>query len=276
MTTPTRRAKPRSPAWLTAFLDLPADQFAVGVQFWAAVTGFEISTPRGERDEFVSLLPATGDDYLRAQRVDSGPARVHLDLTVDHPRRTADAAVREGAVLIADAPGCVSLRSPGGLVFRLVNHGGARRPLPASWPPGHSSGVYQICIDVPASSYDSEATFWARTLRAQLVVLQARPEFAWLRGERQLALDVLVQRLDAPDRAVRAHLDLSTGDRAAEVDRHRELGATHQVSERFWSVMHDPNGMAYCITDRDPARGRLAAAEHAHDKESTTMFAERS
>jgi hypothetical protein len=28
--------------------------------------------------------------------------------------------------------------------------------------------------------------------------------------------------------------------------------------EDFWTVLTDPAGLVYCVTDRDPATGRLA------------------
>lgn len=98
-------------------------------------------------------------------------------------------------------------------------------------------------------------------LDARPQVLAARPEFAWLRGERQLALDVLLQRLDATLGQVGAHLDLGTDDRAAEVARHLALGAELLTPEEFWTVLRDPTGLVYCVTDRDPATGRLVAAQ---------------
>lgn len=56
---------------------------------------------------------------------------------------------------------------------------------------------------------------------------------------------------------MRAHLDLGTDDRPAELERHRALGAEVVAEQAFWSVLRDPAGLAYCITDRDPATGAL-------------------
>jgi len=88
-------------------------------------------------------------------------------------------------------------------------------------------------------------------------VLPRRPEFAWLRMDRRLALDVLLQRRDTGEGDVTAHLDVGTTDRAAEVARHLALGATERGTEEFWTVLADPTGATYCVTDRDPATGRL-------------------
>ena len=89
-------------------------------------------------------------------------------------------------------------------------------------------------------------------------MLERRPEFAWVRmpgGPRPL--DLLLQRLDRQDGPVAAHLDLGTSDREAETARHLGLGATLVAREEFWTVLTDPAGLPYCITDRDPATGEL-------------------
>lgn len=247
------------PFWLSAFLDLDAGRAERAVAFWRDVTGFAVSPWRGAAGEFATLVPPAGDDYLRVQRLGSGPSRVHLDLHVDQPRAAADRAFRLGATEVADH-GYVVLRSPGGLTFCCVGHAGARRPAPAVWPGGHRSMVYQVTIDVPRAAYDAESAFWCGVLGGRTEVLVRRPEFSWVRGGRQLALDVLLQRTDDADGEVTAHLDLGTDDRAAEVARHVALGAELLAQEEFWATLRDPAGLRYCVTDRDPATGRLTAA----------------
>ena len=39
-----------APTWVSAFLDLAPGTFDAGVAFWRAVTGYDVSEPRGERD----------------------------------------------------------------------------------------------------------------------------------------------------------------------------------------------------------------------------------
>ncbi len=250
--------------WLAAFVDCRADAYEPTAAYWSLVTGFAVSEPRGESGEFVSLMPAQGDNYLRIQRRTEGESRIHLDLSVADPRLAADEAVGLGAKELVDNGTHVALKSPGGLVFCFVSHGGAIRPEPAIWPGvtsgGHRSAVYQVCVDIPSQQYDAEARFWAEVMGASMEVLPARPEFSWLRGEHQFALDVLLQRLDSPSGKVTAHLDLGTNDRAAEVARHVVLGGVQLVTEQFWTTMRDPTGLVYCITGRDPATGRLVAA----------------
>lgn len=249
------------PFWLSAFLDFRDEEYEPGVAFWRAVTGFEVSAQRGERLEFATLVPPDGDDYLRVQRLDMGPSRVHLDVHVPDPDAAADQALALGARELdrrgPDGAGHVILSSPGGLVFCFVRHRAEVRPTPALWPTGHRSMVYQVCLDLPVAAYDAESTFWARVLDATPKVLERRPEFSWLRPPAPWALDVLIQRLDRQAGPVSVHLDLGTNDRAAEVARQVALGATAGTVEEFWTVMRDPVGTTYCVTDRDPATGRL-------------------
>lgn len=243
------------PFWISAFMDFAREDFDRGVAFWRDVTAYAVSPTRGDHDEFATLVPAVGDDHLRVQRLADGPSRIHLDVHVVDPRASADRAVRAGAVEVADR-GHVVLRSPAGLTFCFVGHPGHDLPEPARWATGHHSMVYQVCLDVPSSRHDEERAFWAEVLDARLEGFE-EPEFSWLRPAEQLALDVLVQRLDEPEGPARAHLDLGTDDRAAEVARHEGLGAEVLRTHSFWTVLRDPVGLTYCVTDRDPATRRL-------------------
>ena len=72
-------------AWLTCFLDHGPGVHEPATAFWAAATGCTPSSPRGEHDEFATLLPAQGDPHVRVQRLDTGASGVHLDLhAADH------------------------------------------------------------------------------------------------------------------------------------------------------------------------------------------------
>jgi hypothetical protein len=248
-------------SWLTAFLDLPPGSFERGTEFWSALTGYAVSPARGADGEFATLVPPDGDAFLRVQRLGEGPGRLHLDLHVDDPAGAAADAVERGAVELArpEGPrGYVVLRSPGGFVFCLVSHPACAVPKPATWPGVRRSRVYQVCLDLPGSGYEAEVSFWAGLLDGRPEPSARRPEFTWLRlpGPDE-ALAVLVQRLDRPDGPVAAHLDVGSPDRAAETERHIALGASVFTVEEFWTVLLDPTGAAYCITDRDPATGAL-------------------
>lgn len=250
---------PWTPFWLSAFVDLAPPDAERAVEFWRGVTGYALSAPRGTTGEFATLVPPDGDDFLRVQRLADGPSRIHLDVHVPDPAAAAVRAAGLGAKRLGPDGdlGYAVLRSPGDFVFCLVAHRCAQRPRPATWPGGHRSAVYQACLDVPGDRWETESAFWAGLLEAELEVLRARPEFTWARPGSRWALDLLLQRLDRATGPVTAHLDLGTTDRAAETARHVGLGATAGVVEQFWTVMADPTGAAYCITDRDPATGRL-------------------
>lgn len=248
---------PWSPLWLSACLDLSAAAFDDGVAFWSGVTGFAASEPCGASAEVATLVPPEGDAYLRLQRLAEGPSRIHLDVHVADPRAAADRALSLGAKELHH-DGYVLLRSPGGFVLCFLDRPGSRRPPPRTWPGGHTSLVYQVSLDLPRASYDVEAAFWGEVLEATPEPLPRRPEFSWLRGRRQHALDVLLQRTDDDEAPVTAHLDLGTTDRRAEVARHLALGATAEPDEEFWTVLAGPAGLRYCVTTRDPATGRLA------------------
>jgi hypothetical protein len=131
-------------------------------------------------------------------------------------------------------------------------------PPPASFPGVLRTRVYQICVDRPHDwYYEHGAEDWARMTGGTLEPFDRRPEFTWVRipgGPHPLEL--LLQRVGTND-PLRAHLDVGTSDRTAEVRRHLDLGATHVADEEFWTVLADPVGFPYCVTDRDPATGEL-------------------
>ena len=220
------------PAWLTAFLDLAADELDPAVAFWQGVTGYELSPPRGEHDEFATLLPPDGEAFLRVQRIGSRRSGVHLDLHAPGH----DFEVRT---------------SPGGLPFCLVPGSESVSPAPARWADGNRSMVDQVCIDIPPALWDDECTYWAELTGWELFQ-GGRPEFRRLRKPAGQPLNLLLQRLDEGDGPVRAHLDLAADDRAAETRRHEALGATVVAEREGWTVMRPPAGPVYCITRRVP------------------------
>lgn len=238
--------------WMSAFLDVPATDFERSVTFWSAVTGYTPSSRRGTDSEFLTLVPPAGDDHLRMQRVGDGPPRIHLDLHVDEPRAAADLAVSLAASEVSD-DGYVVMRSPGGLTFCFVSHPAAEAALPASWPAGSHSIVDQVCLDIPGAIFDDEAAFWQQLLGWPMTG-SAYAEFERLVRPDDQALRVLLQRV-ADDGPVRAHLDLASSPRAVELDRHLGLGARVRGQGDRWTVLEDPSGMAYCLTDRAPEHG---------------------
>jgi Glyoxalase-like domain len=243
--------------WLTGFLDFPTPGLPAGAEFWQRVTAFELSAPRGDREHFATLLPSEGDPYLRVQGTLAGPPGCHLDLHSDDVADTARVAVRLGASVRFEVPGLVVLESPGGLAFCAVRHAGEQeRPPPVSWPGGSRSLLDQLCIDIPAARYDTEARFWAE-LTGWERRPGRRPEFEYLVRPPGMPLRLLLQRLDDGDGPCRAHPDLACDDVAAERERHEELGARVVRTTGYWTTLTDPVGLAYCITSRDPGTGTL-------------------
>jgi hypothetical protein len=248
--------------WTTAFLDGPAGGWPATLRFWQAVTASTLSPFRGPDEQFVTLLPADGDAFLRAQRTGSGPAGVHLDLHVPDLRAAADAAVSLGAREIA-ASGHVVLASPGALPFCVVRAGGGRRPAPTRAPdPGgtdRTTLLDQHTIDVPAAGWATERRFWAALTGWPPEASSDDAVLVPLHRPDGMPLRLMLQRLDEPSGPVRAHLDLATTDRTAEAARHVALGARVEAVRPRWTVLVDPAGRRYCLTDRDPATGRLPA-----------------
>lgn len=248
-----------APAWVTVFLDLEATAWERGTSFWARVTASELSALRGEDQEFGTLLPADGDPHLKVQRRAEGPTRLHLDLHVADAGAAAADAERHGARVVHRSElGYVVLDSPAGVPFCFVSHAAGTRTRPVRWPSGHRSLLDQVCLDVPPGAFEAEVDFWAaltgwepRTsaVSGDFVPLNRPPEQPWR---------FLLQRTHDERARASAHLDLGADDRAAEVERHVALGATVDGEHEYWTVLHDPVGTPYCITDRDPETGMLA------------------
>jgi len=240
-----------TPFWVSGFVDLAPASYDAGLAFWRDVTGWEVSPVRGESGEFATLVPPEGDQHLLVQRLASGRSRIHLDLHVEDPREAADRAATLGAREVADL-GYVAMASPAGFPFCLVSHR-ASTPAPATeWPGGHRSLVDQVCLDVPGELYDREERFWQELTGSGLSPSPHHPEFRWLTPAEGHGARLLLQRLDQPLGEMRAHLDLSTTDRAAEAGRHVALGATRVADFDIWTLLTDPAGLAYCVTDRVP------------------------
>jgi hypothetical protein len=241
--------------WLTASLDVPVDRLELDSRFWEAVTATK-SSP-GQVGESTTLVPDTGDAYLRMQRATTGSGGCHLIVHTDDPAALTKTAVGLGGREEHHETGTIVARSPGGLRFYVVVwHGEQRRPLPKAWPGGQRSLVDQLCIDIPPDAFGGECDFWA-----ELTGWEHRgggPEFRYLPRPAGIPLRLLLQRLDDPRAgSSRSHLDLACSDVAAECRRHEALGATVAYEGRVWTTLQDPAGIVYCITRRDPDTGTL-------------------
>ncbi|HET8602785.1 MAG TPA: VOC family protein [Marmoricola sp.] len=238
-------------SWLTAFLDFRPASAEAGTAFWGGVTGSALSHPRGEHGEFATLLPPTGDPWLRVQRLASAsPARVHLDLHTDDAASLRRAADGLGAVLVHDE-GNAWYTSPGGLPFCVVGGHETAVPAPVDWGT-HRSRVDQVCLDISHGAWQREVGFWSGLTGLGILDVDA-PEFQRLDVPAALPLKVLLQRRDDDDGPTRAHLDLASDDPAAEVARLRSLGATVLHDGDAWTTLADPAGLELCVTERRPA-----------------------
>ncbi|MGC0337973.1 VOC family protein [Streptomyces sp. SLBN-8D4] len=239
--------------WTYAFVDRPVARFAQACDFWAGATGTRLSEPRGERREFVTLMPSGGADAcVKAQAVASGPGGAHLDFCVDDVRKFAKAAQALGAHVVADQGTLVVLRSPAGQLFCADPwRGQSTRP-----PVVRGSRLDQVCLDLPPSLHEAEVAFWAALLPEWESLPGALPEFHVLKPPAGLPVRILLQRLDE-ERPAAAHLDLACADIEATRAEHERLGAEFVAEGRRWTVMRDPAGGLYCLTGRDPETGGL-------------------
>lgn len=240
-----------SPFWLTAFLDSSPEHHQQGVGFWQAATGYALSAPRGGDEEFATLLPPDGDAFLRVQRLHHGEDRIHLDLHVSDTRAAADTAVVAGAVEVVDR-GHVVMASPAGLVFCFVDQPAQLTPRPRLHADGTAARVRQVAIDVPRASYDAELAFWSALTGWRQRASTVTDAFRFLVPPTGQPLRLLLQRLEEADGPARAHLDWGTTDRMAETERHLALGAKVRAVHEHWTVLADPVGRVYCLTDGDP------------------------
>lgn len=244
-----------SPTWIHLFLDTPAERWESGVAFWSEVTGCRVSPGRGERGQFVTVLPERGRSWLKIQAVEGDKAGVHLDL--DAPERLA-AVARRRALGARDAwtyERAAVMHSPGGLPYC---HTLGDDPEAAGMErEGRVVIADQVCLDIPARLWDAEVDFWCR-LTGRELERGLRSEFAFL-GDPDPAGPprVLLQRLDDDAPRVTAHLDLAVADRTSEVRRHEGLGAQRLADFERWTVLRAPSGHEYCLTDRSPATGMV-------------------
>lgn len=238
------------PAWIQIFLDTPAEIFEDAVEFWSAVTGWRPSDRRGQDGQFLTLLPSAGPAYVRMQAVEQ-PAGLHLDLdSADRP-----AAIEHARSLGATTAWCYHdvevMRSPGGFVFcQTLLHDSPGLDLVRDG----STILDQACLDIPPDAWEAEVAFW-RDITGRELQTGSLPGFVRLVEDGRPR--ILLQRLDSGTGPVRAHPDLATATRTDDVRRHLELGASLQAEHDFWSVMRAPGGQVYCLTDRDPATGRV-------------------
>lgn len=242
-----------APAWYDLFLDVPRATWRRSVDFWSSATGLTASPPRGEDDQFLTLLPEHGTSCVRMQALDGGP-RVHLDVAShDRPALLAR-ALDLGATQAWQYQDVPVLRSPGGLLFCLT----VAEPEPHLVRTGERV-LDQMCLDIPPRLWQTEVAFWQHLSGRDLTVGRSS-EFARLVDPEPAGpLRFLLQRLEADQPEVSAHPDIAVADRVSETRRHLALGATLLAERHAWTVMQAPDGLVYCLTGRDPLTGQPQA-----------------
>ncbi|MFJ9089463.1 VOC family protein [Streptomyces sp. NPDC102384] len=231
--------------WAYLFLDRPYATLDAACAFWSRATGTWLSELRGEQGQFATLLPDAADACVKVQGVADGPGGAHLDLLVDDVVATGERARRLGASLLHTEPGVEVLRSPGGHRFCVDTWRGEHTVPPPTTEP--RSRLDQLCLDTAPGAYDAEVDFWSALTEWPEAPCES-PEFRLLKAT---PIQLLLQRLDTDD-APSAHADLACANRAEAVARHTSLGATPLQEGRAWTVLRDPSGGTYCLTDRDP------------------------
>ncbi|MDT0186805.1 VOC family protein [Microbacterium sp. ARD31] len=251
------------PSWLHVVLDVPPEVYDAQLAFWSAALGWQPGAPWPGHPELRSLEPDAGErhgqshvqPYVHVQEIE-GPPRVHLDVEVPDPVATLARAAALGAEVVSEHDRWTTLASPGGLPFCVLRSAGPEEgrvvPGPVKWTGGHRGRLVQVCVDAPAAAFDSEVAFWRDLLPGRWVDSPS-PEFAGKWHDGRSPLQLLFQRLDEPDGAVRAHLDHGTDDLDAEVGRLLALGAEDVGRGRGWHTMRDPAGLAFCATENSPS-----------------------
>lgn len=242
--------------WVYLFLDVPEPLWKSALEFWPAATCATASAARGEDHQFVTLLPPTGDPWVKLQAIGEPTGRVHVDIDSADRAAAVAGSLTEGAVPVWNYRDVAVMRSPGGLLFCHTLADPQRRPR---LDRGDIDTVLdQVCIDIPSRMWDTEVTFW-QNLSGRQLEQGLRPEFAFLgdQGDAAGSPRILLQRLDDETPAVTAHPDFAVSDRPAQVRRHQGLGATRVADFPKWTVMRAPTGHVYCLTDRDPMTGSV-------------------
>lgn len=233
--------------WLYLFLDTPREDAERSWAYWADVTGSTLSPRRGEDSQFATLLPPTGDPWLKVQAVD-GPGGVHLDVDTDDRAAFVARATELGATVRDTYHDVVVLLSPAGIVCcATVGPAGSQDRT-------GDAIADQACLDIPASRFADEVAFWRDLTGWAASEIRDDDEFVSLRRPGHLPVRILLQRRD-DETPASAHVDFACADRDAETSRHVRAGAEVVSVHPQWTVLRDPVGRVYCLTDRDPATG---------------------
>lgn len=235
-------------------LDVPDDRYDAAVAFWAAALGAEA---RAVDDEpFTHLVDAASPVGVHLQRLDHGPARMHLDLEADEPDAVVDRLVRLGAGRWGSGTCGPVLADPAGLLVCVCRAGTVEEQLRTR---GDGAGLHLVVLDVPDDDFEDVVSFWAAALEVEPRRFEGEfADYVALGGAAAPGgrVSLLVQNVG--DDAARLHLDLHVPDEAArdrEVARLEELGARRVAEVRHWVTLADPADLLLCVVPDEHGDG---------------------
>ena len=230
-------------------VDVPPADHDRAVAWWAAALG---GTPRAtDEPEYTHLDGVRAPIGVHVQRLVDGPARYHLDLETDGDLDAEVARLRDrGASDVGPLPGGEAgrvLADPAGLLF-CVTAAGQAQHLDDDRTTAH---LHVVALDVPASSGEAVAAFWAAAVGGEVVPPGPRfPEFRGVRGVTGPGGPVAVLVQELGDGPARVHVDLHVPDattRDGEVARLTGLGAALVQQHGHWVVLRAPGGHLVCV-----------------------------
>ncbi|RKT85986.1 hypothetical protein SAMN05421805_1011160 [Saccharopolyspora antimicrobica] len=107
-----------------------------------------------------------------------------------------------------------------------------------------------VMVTIDCASPRTLAEFWTQALDTSVAF--ESDEFVMLEPNREGGVRIGLQRVPEPRAGKnRAHVDLNTTDRKAEVRRLVDLGATELAENTTygltWTVLADPEGNEFCV-----------------------------
>jgi hypothetical protein len=102
-----------------AVVDVPGDGHEAEVAFWQGALGVELARLERHPEYHGAALPG-GDLAFLVQRLDDGPARVHLDIHTDDLDAEVDRLERLGARRVRHVHHWWVMRDPAGLLFCVL------------------------------------------------------------------------------------------------------------------------------------------------------------
>ncbi len=228
-------------------VDVPAGGFDRTVAFWADVLD---ATARPTGGPFTHLVGARSPVGLHLQRLEDGPAGVHLDLEADDVDDEVERLQSLGATRVGRSDHGVVLTDPAGLPLCVVPRGEVVEDL-------HPERTDQVrlrlvVIDVPSAAVTETVEFWVDALgTVSHDVGYPHTAFTYLGGVEGPGGEYGVLIQDIGEGAEpRIHLDLHVPDPATrdrEVERLTAAGATELAGTHHWAVLEDPSGHVFCV-----------------------------